>query len=493
MKKSQHKKTTSASQAQSNTIEGKSHKKHIRVRHFIHFGQGMIFGAILLILLTALTLVVYRRRYENRVYPGVTINAINFSGSTQEEIVNHWMSKNISFKDTSFTFVFENQIATLSGESLEIGFDATLSATQAVSVGRSGQFLTDVYHIILAQREGIDLNPLFTWNEELFDTTLTSLAQAIDIPAENALFEFKDGRVTAFKTSKPGRVLDQAEVKRRFVSELTRMTEGVVRSNYVFDLPVITQEPDIATSEANEFGIHELLGRGESLFRGSIPGRVHNVALAASRVNGVLIPPGETFSFNQTVGDISAATGYKQAYVIKSGRTVLDDGGGVCQVSTTLFRAALNSGLPITERHAHSYRVGYYEQGGWKPGFDATVYAPSYDLKFTNDTPSHILIQANADTKNLSLTFEFYGKKDGRVAQTSQVTLTDPVPAPPDLYQDDPTLPTGQVKQVDWANPGIKASFTYTVTRNGEEIFAKKFNSNFVPWQAVYLRGTGPT
>jgi len=204
-----------------------------------------------------------------------------------------------------------------------------------------------------------------------------------------------------------------------------------------------------------------------------------------------LIPPGGTFSFNNIVGDISSETGYRQAYIIKNGRTILDDGGGVCQVSTTLFRAALDSGLIISERYAHSYRVGYYEQNGWKPGFDATVYAPLYDFKFVNNTDHHILIQATTDPTISKLTFEFYGTKDNRQVEISDVRLWDKKPAPPDLYQDDPTLPAGQVKQVDWANPGIKSNFDYKVTIDGEVISDKNFYSNFVPWQAVYLRGTG--
>ena len=100
----------------------------------------------------------------------------------------------------------------------------------------------------------------------------------------------------------------------------------------------------------------------------------------------MLIPPGGTISYNEIVGDISAATGYQPAYIIKDGRTILGDGGGVCQVSTTLFRAGLSAGLPILERHPHAYRVHYYEEGGYKPGLDATVFAPGVDLKMKNDT-----------------------------------------------------------------------------------------------------------
>jgi len=203
-----------------------------------------------------------------------------------------------------------------------------------------------------------------------------------------------------------------------------------------------------------------------------------------------LIAPAEVFSFNQALGEVSDKTGYKPAYVIKEKKTILDDGGGVCQVSTTLFRAALAAGLPIEERHAHAYRVSYYEQGGFGPGLDATVYAPKIDLKIKNDTPAYILIQTKVDTKNAILTFELYGTSDGRKAIVGKPRVWDQVPPPPDLYQDDPTLPKGEVKQVDFAAWGARTAFDWKVERNGETLQNRTFYANFQPWQAIYLRGT---
>jgi len=256
------------------------------------------------------------------------------------------------------------------------------------------------------------------------------------------------------------------------------------------EIPVSQTKPQIATGDVNNLGIKELIGRGTSRFAGSIPSRIHNVELASSRINGLLIKPGETFSFNSSLGEVSGSTSFQQAYVIQSGRTVLGDGGGVCQVSTTIFRAALNAGLPIIERKAHSYRVGYYEQDS-KPGIDATVYNPTADLKIKNDTPGHILIQTIFNRKNLTLVFELYGTSDGRVATISTPRVWDLVPAPPDLYQEDPTLAPEVKKQVDWAAAGAKAAFDYKVERFGETLQQRTFYSNYRPWQAVYLVGPG--
>ena len=167
----------------------------------------------------------------------------------------------------------------------------------------------------------------------------------------------------------------------------------------------------------------------------------------------------------------------------------MGDGGGVCQVSTTLFRAILNAGLPVVERHAHAYRVGYYEEDS-PPGIDATIYSPSVDLKFKNDTNNYILIQSQVDLDNYALNFSLYGTKDGREVSMTTPVVTNQTPPPPDLYQDDPTLPVGTIQQTDFAAWGADVYFTRTVTKDGKVIIYDKFVSNFQPWQAIYLRGT---
>lgn len=315
------------------------------------------------------------------------------------------------------------------------------------------------------------------------DLFLQKIAQEINQPVQEGLFEFNPNtkRVSSFKQSQEGRQLDVEKT----VHLITQTLEG--QRGKTITLPVITIEPKVQTSNVNNLGIQELLGRGVSHFAGSIQNRIYNVALTAQKLNGVLIPPGETFSFNNTVGDISSATGFKQAYVIKEGRTVLDDGGGVCQASTTIFRAALNAGLPITKRTAHAYRVSYYEQG-FSPGLDATIFHPSVDFQFKNDTPSHILIQAW--TEGTTLYIDLYGTSDGRVATLTKSIVTNQAPPPAELRQDDPTLPKGEVKQVDWAAWGATVTFSRTVERNGQTLIQETFRSNYRPWQAVYLVGT---
>jgi len=447
---------------------------------------GSAFAIALLLIVAGSAAGAYEARYRGLIYPNVSVGGVPFGGKTAKDVEEYWLSRNEPFETQSFELRFVDTIATISGDDLNLGYDATLSATQAYLIGRSPHIFSNMITKFLTKT--VALNPYFRWNAQVVRDTIDMVSRDIEIPVEDALFRFDNGKVTEFRPSKVGRRVNVGETIRSFEHALSAPPHAT-ESSVPVPLAVETINPEVTTGSVNNLGIRELIGRGYSEFTGSIAGRIHNIVLAASKLHGVLIPPGATFSFNDTVGDISAATGYQSAYIIKDGRTILGDGGGVCQVSTTLFRAALDAGLPIAERHAHSYRVHYYELAGYKPGLDATVFAPSVDLKLTNNTPGYILIQTKYDTAKKTLTFELYGTRDGRVAQISSHQVWGITPPPPPLYQDDPTLPQGTTKQVDFPAWGAKASFRYYVSRGGETLEDTTFYSNFRPWQAVYLRG----
>ncbi|MCL4360294.1 VanW family protein [Patescibacteria group bacterium] len=448
---------------------------------------AIVIGIFTVVLLAVFTYEAYNQKYREHVFPTVSVGNIPFGGKTPEEVQAYWLGKNQPFEERAFTFTFEGETATISGTDLNLGYDATLSATQAYLVGRSGNLLTDLFVSLIPYHT--NLSPYFRWDDGTLTGMLADMSDSIDIPVQNALFAYKNGRVTSFKPSRNGRRVNIAEAKKRFTAILASVPHTNTHT-FTIPLPVDVIHPAVTTDGANTFGIREKIGEGYSEFAGSAEERIHNIVLAATKINGILVRPGDTFSLDDALGDISAATGFQPAYIIQNGRTILGDGGGVCQVSTTLFRAALNAGLPIVERHAHAYRVHYYEEGGYKPGIDATVFAPSVDFKFKNDTPGYILIQTVLDLRKPSLTFNLYGTGDGRQAEILDQRLWAETPPPPDLFQDDPTIPAGIVKQVDFAAWGAKASFRYRVTRNGQTIEDETFNSNYQPWQAVYLKGT---
>ncbi len=457
------------------------------IKHLLGWVHALFWVTVIFMVLSIGAYTVFTRYYQGKIYPNVYIDGISFGGQTPDAVRAFWQQKNSNFPNFELRLQYDDKVATISGADLSIGYDATLSAIQAYDVGRSSQWLSSMYTTVSQKK--VDLKPYFRWNTQPVDDALAAIADDVNIPVQDALFQFQNNKVTSFKPSKDGRALNVNEANLRIQIVLYQAAHGTATPITV-RMPIDTIQPSVTTDKANSFGIKSLIATGYSEFAGSIAGRIHNVALAASRINGLLIKPGETFSFNDAVGDISAATGYQSAYIIKDGHTVLGDGGGVCQVSTTLFRAALAAGLPIVERHAHDYRVHYYEEGGFKAGMDATVYGPTYDLKFKNDTPGYILIQTKTDLTNLSLTFELYGTNDGRAVTISNQKLWDVTAPPPDLYQDDPTLPKGTTKQVDFSAWGAKASFDYLVMRGSTTLEKTTFFSNFRPWQAVYLRGT---
>lgn len=316
------------------------------------------------------------------------------------------------------------------------------------------------------------------------------IAKAIDRPTVDATFRFEDGKIKEFTPAIDGQKLD---VEAAVASVEGKVSVDNLENDKIVNLklPVAVTAAKVANEKINALGIKELIGRGVSYFAGSIANRAYNIGLGAGRINGTLVAPGEVFSFNSSVGEVSGNTGYRQAYVISSGRTVLDDGGGICQVSTTVFRAALNAGLPIVSRTGHAYRVGYYEQRGFGPGLDATVWSPSVDFKFKNDTAQYILVQTVYDAANARLEVDLYGTSDGRRVKMTDPVVSDLKPPPPEIRQDDPTLPKGTVKQVDFAAWGAQVYFTRKVYRGDELIADDTFKTNFRPWQAIYLVGTG--
>jgi len=356
-------------------------------------------------------------------------------------------------------------------------------------LGKSILFKFEYQSFKLGEKEIIDmLNPIADFDNNKIDEFIQKITNSVNRPFQNAKFIFENGKIVEFAPARDGITVDKTSLTDQIISLLQKLPINTEKQ-IELEIPVIRTLPEISTSEVNNLGIKEIIGSGSSTYYHSIPSRVHNVTLASSRINGTLVSPGETFSFNKTLGDVSQFTGYQQAYVISEGKTILGDGGGVCQVSSTLFRAVLNAGLPVEERRSHAYRVGYYEQGS-PPGMDATVYSPTTDFKFTNNTGSYILIQTISDPKNYSLIFELYGTKDGRIATITKPIISNISSPLPDTYQDDPNLPVGVIRQVDYKAWGAKVSFDYKVERDGEVIYSKSFISNYRPWGAVYLKGT---
>jgi len=339
------------------------------------------------------------------------------------------------------------------------------------------------------------------YNNEKIKSTVASLAANINREAVNPVFKYDKNKLIVFDFQPPktGLALDQQVTVQNLIASLTEYenknleTESETladsESSLSANLEITTTTPQTALAETNDVGIVEQIGFGDSYYDHSIPSRIKNVALAAKRVDNILVASGEEFSFNKTLGEVSRKTGFEPAYIIKNGMTQLGDGGGVCQVSTTLFRSVLDAGLKVTLRLPHSYRVSYYELDR-KPGIDATVYAGNVDFRFVNDTPNHILIHSQTDSENLYMSYTIYGTSDGRSTKISEHTVWGASPPLPTQYIVDPTMKPGTRKQIDWAAGGIKAKFTNTIfDASGAILREDTYTSNYKPWAAKFLVG----
>jgi vancomycin resistance protein YoaR len=324
-------------------------------------------------------------------------------------------------------------------------------------------------------------------NLEKFRPYIEDIAQAINQEPVDAQLSFdpEANELVVLQESSNGRALDTEAVYQQ-LKTLAEQPDPVVRLS-------VTKIPSVVSSENVEsLGIKELVSESTSYFKGSNQGRMHNIALAASKFHGVVIPPGEVFSFNQHLGEVSKENGFDESLIIYGNRTTVGIGGGVCQVSTTAFRTAFFGGFELIERWAHGYRVSWYETNAG-PGLDATIYTPEVDLKFRNDTGHYLLIQTETDLQAGTLTFRFYGTNSGREVIVSEPELTNIVKHGPPVYEKDPTLPKGITKQIDWPKDGLDVTVTRTVKAGDVIIHEDVIESHYRPWRAVYKVGTSET
>lgn len=328
-------------------------------------------------------------------------------------------------------------------------------------------------------------------NPELLRTFLQNVAPSLNRDPQNARFIFNDEtrQLEVIQPAVIGRGMDVG-------LSLQQINQQLLEGQHTINLVMQTTNPQVPDwTTAADLGITELTSEYTSYFYGSDAARIQNINTAASRFHGLLIAPGESFSMAATLGDVSLDNGYAEALIIFGNRTIKGVGGGVCQVSTTLFRTAFFGGYQIDERWFHAYRVKYYEQtasGGHDEdlaGLDATVFAPDVDFRFTNDTPYWLLMETYPGKS--SLTWKFYSTSDGRSVDWNTSGLQNVVEPPDPLYEENPDLAQGEIKQVDWAVDGADVSVTRTVTRDEVVIHGDIFDTHYMPWQAKYQYGPG--
>lgn len=317
------------------------------------------------------------------------------------------------------------------------------------------------------------------WNDTQLKILADRWSDEAKRSAQNARFAWNNGSVAVLSESAEGFEPDSAAL-------LARIKEAAgTGDKRQFDMPGKVLTPAVSSKDIGALGIKEEMGKGVSTFKGSSPERATNIKVAANLLNGAVVPPGGTFSFLEAMGGIDESHGFVEGYVIAAERTQKGVGGGVCQVSTTAFRAAFWSGVNITERNQHSYRVGWYEANGEPVGFDAAVFDPGVDLKFVNDSPGYILIGADVTPDTLTVTF--YGTKLPGEVKLEGPAITNKQSPPPDVYEVDTRLPAGTKKQVETAHAGLNTLITRRIVVPGQPDKVDQFSSAYKPWPNWYI------
>lgn len=332
---------------------------------------------------------------------------------------NHIQAKTLTFQDKTWQI---NPVASSYIPRLTVRNDLDLYATARVNVlGEPDSLAAPLLNPETAQ-------------------ALVQISSEVDQTAHDAQLVITGNHATTFDPGQNGQSLD-----------LYQLRDLLLQDDLDAVLPVIVAEPKIKLADTNELGIKELVGEGISNFTGSPHNRIINIGVGAAKYNGVIVAPGAEFSFNGNLGDVDAQHGFLPELVIKPDGVIPEFGGGLCQVSTTTFRAAMNAGLPITARRNHSFAVQYYAP----QGTDATIYPGSSDLKFINNLSSSLLIATRIEGRKLY--FDFYGTKDDR-----QISFDGPV-----VYD----------KKSDGS---MKATWTRHVALN-DQVTTQVFKSTYLP------------
>lgn len=316
-----------------------------------------------------------------------------------------------------------------------------------------------------------------------FEAYLNTLAPGLVVAPRNGRFHFNEttGQLEVIQPAVSGRSLNILETLKHMEAAVFDPANRIVSMVFDYTLPRYHNQVTAA-----ELGIVQIVSEATTYYAGSGPNRRSNIALAASKFDGVIIGPGEEFSFNAILGEIGPETGFLEDKVIFGGQTTLGYGGGACQVSTTAYRAAFGGGFAITERNSHGYRVGYYEQRGFPPGLDAAIWQPERDFRFQNNTPYHLLIETSVYPAENALQFRFYSTKYWN-AEIENAVIKDIVPPLPTTYEVNPDLKPGEIVQVDYSAEGADVTvYRKVYDMQGKLVLEDAEYTHYLPWGARY-------
>ncbi|MCG8350052.1 MAG: VanW family protein [Chloroflexales bacterium] len=350
--------------------------------------------------------------------------------------------------------------------------------------------LNELAELVQVRREpkesGLGDQLVVTVDREQVRERIKEIADATEQKGAYPRVDWNGGDLKIIGPGEPGSRVDEEKAEKLILAALDSSDRSVT-------LPFQTLDTKVTAANLDQLGIKELIAVGRSDFSGSAAYRITNIQAGMRLLHGILLAPDEEFSFNDNIGSIDASNGFVEGYAIIQNRTQLEWGGGICQDSTTMFRAAFWAGLPITERWGHSFYINWYDKYGYGrygdgPGMDATIFTGGPDLKFVNDTGHWLLIQTYVDTRLTVAEVRIYGADPGRIVQLEGPVISNRQPAPPTpVFVSDPGQPRGAIRQSDKARGGMDITYTRIIKERGSVVSRDTFVTRFRPWPNIFV------
>ncbi len=428
-------------------------QKKFRLRPWV------IISAVAVILLVLLVSVDYFY-HRQRIYHGVYIGGVAAGGMTIDEACKRLTDKMAQdgFGGTALNFSHNGLNLSFTCDELGVGI-ADKSCAEAYNIGRNRNHLYSYPARVRLLLQNVNIPVSFDVDADSFNNAMAETLTKVRLPPIDAAFTLsEDRKKVAIIPDVPGRELDLEATRHKLIDGLASYPS--------LPPPVQLAEREVSAAKTAAYletlSVREEIASYSTIFSNAIPNRVHNIRLAAAALDGILIEQGSEFSFNSTVGNTGTEQGYKTAPVIVNRQLVEGSGGGVCQVSSTLYNAILFAGLEITERANHSLTVAYLP-----PGLDATVSYGWIDLKFFNNREHAVLMHTFIDGNKL--TVSLYGNPIA--GHEVQIFTTDKEVISPGVdYIETEELPPGTTEEVKKGQPGYRVTVWRVTYLKGEEV-----------------------
>lgn len=412
----------------------------------------------------------------DRIYKGVYVEGVHLGGLTTEQALE--LLKKTYFEplqNKKIEVIVEDKSYFLEYSSLGIKMDIDKAVEKAYSIGRKGNLATRFKEIKKVYENPVIIRLSFEYDQDKLKKFVDELFNTHYQSPVNASIK-KVGDQFVITSERVGKKLDYAYLLNKLKDMIKNKQEGKVYARFLKVIPRIT------ASELSK--IKEIIGSFTTKFDSSNVARSENIRVAAQKINGSLVMPGEVFSLSKAIGPVTVENGFKIAKVIVNNEFVDGVGGGLCQIATTLYNAVLMAQLKVVERAPHSALISYVP-----PGRDATIASGSIDFKFKNTTSAPIYVESY--TSQNTVTVNLYGKNNhkGEVVKFESEVI-ERVPYKK-VYKNDPTLPQGVEKLSNKPQNGLKVKTYMLVYKDGKLIEKKLLSYDYYkPVNAVILVGT---